>query len=108
MAKGRDASKRLELLREVAARGERLLVLIYQNPDPDALGSALALRKLLRKTAEDCTIACTGEVGRPENAAIIRMLRIPLAPFEEPLLEKHGVFAVVDGQPQFFKEHPME
>lgn len=103
---GRDASKRLELLREVASRGERMLVLIYRNPDPDAIGSALALRKLLGKTTENCTIACTGEVGRPENAAIIRLLRTPVAPFEKEMLARHDLFAAVDAQPVFFKDHP--
>jgi nanoRNase/pAp phosphatase (c-di-AMP/oligoRNAs hydrolase) len=105
MAKGRDVSTRLEQLREVAARGERLLIVIYGNPDPDALGSAVALRKLLRRTRESCTIAYTGEIGRPENAAIIRMLRLPVEKFAPPLLEKHSLFAVVDAQPHFFKEH---
>jgi nanoRNase/pAp phosphatase (c-di-AMP/oligoRNAs hydrolase) len=105
MAKGRDASKRLELLREVAAKGERLLILLYQNPDPDALGSALALRRLICGRRENCTITYTGEIGRPENAAMIRLLRIPVVPFQKKMLESHDLYAVVDAQPTFFKEH---
>jgi nanoRNase/pAp phosphatase (c-di-AMP/oligoRNAs hydrolase) len=103
---GRDISKRLELLREVTAKGSRLLVLIYQNPDPDSLGSAVALCRLLRMAVEKCTIAYTGEVGRLENAAIIKILRIPAVPFEKSMLKKHDLFAVVDAQPNFFKDDP--
>jgi nanoRNase/pAp phosphatase (c-di-AMP/oligoRNAs hydrolase) len=105
VAKGRDASRRLELLRAVAAKGERLLVALYQNPDPDALGSALALRRLVCRKRESCTIAYTGEIGRPENAAMIRFLRIPVVPFEEHMLQSHDLHAIVDAQPSFFKEH---
>ncbi len=103
---GRDPSRRLELLREVVAKGEKLLILIYRNPDPDALGSALALRKLLRKTGENCTLAYTGEVGRPENAAMIKLLRIPVVAFEKSMLRKHSLLAVVDAQPGFFMDNP--
>ncbi len=106
MAKGRDASKRLELLREEISKGRRLLVLIYQNPDPDALGSAVALCRLAGRAVEKCTIAYTGEIGRLENAAIIKVLRIPAEPFEKSMLESHDIFAVVDAQPNFFKDDP--
>jgi len=103
---GRGPSKRIELLREVVSRGEKLLIVIYQNPDPDALGAAMALRKLLHKTTENCTIAYTGEVGRPENEAMIKILRIPVTKFEKTMLERHDLLAVVDGQPHFFKDNP--
>ena len=103
---GRDPSKRLELLREVAAKGSRLLVLIYQNPDPDALGAAIALCRLVGRSAGKCTIAYTGEIGRLENAAIIKILRIPAVPFEKSMLRSHDIFAVVDAQPTFFKDDP--
>jgi nanoRNase/pAp phosphatase (c-di-AMP/oligoRNAs hydrolase) len=95
----------LELLREVAAKGERLLILLYQNPDPDALGSALVLRRLICGRSKNCTIAYTGEIGRPENAAMIRLLRIPVVPFEKKMLNSQDLYAVVDAQPSFFKEH---
>jgi nanoRNase/pAp phosphatase (c-di-AMP/oligoRNAs hydrolase) len=55
---------------------------------------------------EKCTIAYTGEIGRLENAAIIKVLRIPAVPFEKSMLKNHDIFAVVDAQPTFFKDDP--
>ena len=99
---GRDPSKRLELLREVASKGERLLIIIYKNPDPDALGSAVALRHLLGKNRDNCTICYSGEVGRLENAAMIELLKIPAVPFNAKMPRDHDIFATLDAQPPFF------
>ncbi len=99
----RDPSKRLELLREVASKGDRLLIVICRNPDPDAMGAAMALKHLLRKTPPECTIAYTGEVGRTENAAMIKLLRIHIVPFEKSMLARHDILALVDAQPTFFR-----
>lgn len=104
--KTKNHLKKLDSLREIALKGEKLLIVIYQNPDPDALGSALALRKLLKKTGENCTIAYTGKISRPENEFIIKLLRIPVEEFRESMLSSYDLLAVVDAQPSFFKESP--
>lgn len=93
-------------MRQAAAGSSRPLILLYENPDPDSLGAALALCRLLKVPRKSCTIAYTGEVGRPENKALIRTLRIPAVPFKEDMLDYHDFFAMVDAQPYFFRQNP--
>ena len=95
---------RLELLREVCADARNVQVIIYANPDPDALASALALKKILETKKRIVKIGYTGAIGRPENACMIRKLRIPAFPVSEEETAQSDVIAIVDSQPQFFTD----
>lgn len=76
-----------------------LVILPHDNPDPDALASAAALRFLAKELVErDATIALGGYVGRAENRAMVRYLSIPLVPVQELRLDD-AVIALVDTQP---------
>lgn len=77
-----------------------LVILPHDNPDPDALASAAALRFLARELVErDATIALGGYVGRAENRAMVRYLNIPLVPVQDLALDGSAVIALVDTQP---------
>ena len=78
--------------------------MIYSNPDPDALGAAWALRKLMQTAGTSATIVYTGQVGRPENEAMIELLRIPAFALDQERLGQADLIALVDSQPGFFKE----
>src|SRR5690348_16418220 len=54
----------------------RALICTHDNPDPDSLAAALGLRKLLETQKIDVTIALGGIIGRPENRAMVRELKI--------------------------------
>ena len=87
------------------AKGARVIrILIYGNPDPDALASGWALKTILESANRSVEIKYTGAVGRPENAAMIRQLRIPAEPVVKEDLAAADLIAIVDAQPQFFKE----
>jgi nanoRNase/pAp phosphatase (c-di-AMP/oligoRNAs hydrolase) len=104
MEAGEHMRSRLEQLRRICGPAKDVSVIIYANPDPDALASALALKKILE--TKDCvvTIGYTGAIGRPENASMIRRLKIPASPISEEEADGAGVIALVDSQPQFFKD----
>lgn len=78
-----------------------LVILPHDNPDPDALASAAALRFIARELAgKDAAIALGGYVGRAENRAMVRYLNIPLVPVADlPLAAPETVVALVDTQP---------
>jgi len=82
-------------------REDRWLILV--NADPDALGSAMALRRIMSRRVEAADIAKVNEVTRPDNLAMIRFLRIPLMRFTPKLAKKYTRFALVDSQPH---HHP--
>jgi len=97
-------SHRLERLREVCEGARDVRVILYANPDPDALASALVLKKILETTKRAVHIGYTGAIGRPENASMIRRLKIPAFPVSEEEAARADVIAIVDSQPQFFKD----
>ncbi|MEJ2685048.1 MAG: DHH family phosphoesterase [Candidatus Sulfobium sp.] len=100
----RDALQRLEKLRGVCEGAESVCVVIYANPDPDALASAVALKKILETADRRVTIGYTGAIGRPENASMIRQLKIPAFPISEEEAARADIIALVDSQPQFFED----
>ena len=78
----------------------RLTIVTHDHPDPDALASAAGLRHLLHVTSRvACSIAFGGMVGRPENRALVRMMKLP--PFNPKALQPRPgrMFALVDTQP---------
>ncbi|OLN24947.1 Kef-type K+ transport system [Desulfovibrio sp. DV] len=88
-------------LTQAIGRGDRWLILI--NADPDALASAMALRRIMAHRAAEVGIAHVNEVKRPDNLAMMRFLRIPSAPFTPGMCTAYTKFAMVDSQPH---HHP--
>jgi nanoRNase/pAp phosphatase (c-di-AMP/oligoRNAs hydrolase) len=98
---------KLKKLQNTVSGAKRPYILLYGNPDPDALASAWAMRELLDRASVSASIRYTGEVGRLENAAMIESLRIPASPLEENALDDADLIILVDCQPEFFREIPI-
>jgi nanoRNase/pAp phosphatase (c-di-AMP/oligoRNAs hydrolase) len=93
--------QKVDALRNIA-KGKPLLTLIWGNPDPDAIASSFALHELAREAASESVIAYLGEFTRPENAAMVNVIKIPMRKFSFALLKPDTVLATVDAQPSFF------
>lgn len=78
-------------------RDDRWCIVI--TADPDAIASALALKRLFCHRAQEVVIAHTNTISRPDNLAMIRYLRIPLQPWKSEFLNAFNKFAIVDSQP---------
>jgi nanoRNase/pAp phosphatase (c-di-AMP/oligoRNAs hydrolase) len=87
------------LLHALDAPG-RLVIMPHDNPDPDALASAAAIKylacSLLKK---DAHILLGGIVGRAENRAMLTYLNIDLVPVGDVKFGPDTVVALVDTQP---------
>ena len=96
--------KKIERIRSLF--GERKVhILLQHDPDPDAIGSALALRELLGRNRPTTPIVTFGEVTRPENLAMIRLLEIQIERISYEDLHKDGAqLALVDVQPPYFDQ----
>jgi len=91
---------KLQKLTELFAGKAYLLIIIQDNPDPDGLASAVALRKLANGLANlQCSIACGGTVGRGENRALVKYLGLNLRAIGEIDFSKFDLVATVDTQP---------
>ena len=77
-----------------------ILILPHNDPDPDAIASAVALRHLLMEALNvESTIAYQGIVGRAENRALLRYLGQPLRPLTDTDLAGEVPIALADTQP---------
>ena len=93
-------SESLEALLEAVNTEDQLLILTHNNPDPDAIASAIALRYLLAECVGiEAQIVYQGIIGRAENQALIRYLHHPLHLINPSLLAAKPLFALVDTQP---------
>jgi nanoRNase/pAp phosphatase (c-di-AMP/oligoRNAs hydrolase) len=93
---------KVETIRNLS-RGHPFLTVIWGNPDPDAIASSYALMELVKEFATEVAIAYMGEFTRPENAAMVSILKIPMRKFTWDLLQPQTMVATVDAQPSFFK-----
>ena len=89
-----------EALCEAINPTDKVLILTHNNPDPDAIASAVALRHLLAEgVGLEALIAYNGIIGRAESKALIRYLKNPLQRLSQMVLPPDQCFALVDTQP---------
>jgi len=84
------------------ADADRVLVLLHNEPDPDALASGLALRNVLRRTRQTCIIAALEGVTRPENVRMVNLLDLHVEPITPAQAGEYERIAMVDVQPHYF------
>jgi nanoRNase/pAp phosphatase (c-di-AMP/oligoRNAs hydrolase) len=95
---------RVDRLRAHFAKADRVLILIQDDPDPDAIASALALRVLLGRNRTAAPIGTFGTITRPENRAMTRILEIDVESIKARAVDDYDMVAMVDAQPSFFEE----
>ncbi len=97
--------KKVERIRSLFGEGEKIHILLQHDPDPDAIGSALALRELLGRNRTTTPIVTFGTVTRPENLAMIELLEIQIDHITPDDLHKDGArLALVDVQPPYYEQ----
>lgn len=97
--------KKIERIRSLFDEGQKVHILLQHDPDPDAIGSALALRELLGRNRTTTPIVTFGQVARPENLAMIQLLEIQIERITPDDLHQDGArLALVDVQPPYFEQ----
>jgi nanoRNase/pAp phosphatase (c-di-AMP/oligoRNAs hydrolase) len=90
----------LERLYETARDAGSILILTHNDPDPDAIASAVTLRYLLaQQVGIESTIAYQGMIGRAENRALVRYLDHPLELLIDADVKQSSRLALIDTQP---------
>jgi nanoRNase/pAp phosphatase (c-di-AMP/oligoRNAs hydrolase) len=95
---------RLGRIRAHFEGAERVLIMMQDDPDPDAIASGLALRALLGRNKTAAPIATFGTITRAENRAMTRILEIDVEQIKPSAVEEYDRVAIVDAQPSFFEE----
>ncbi len=91
--------KHVQRIRELFTDKDRILLLIQSDPDPDAIASALAFRHLIGRNRSTAHIASFGEVTRPENLAMLRLLDIAVEKITPDVIRKYDSLCLLDVQP---------
>ena len=99
---------RVERIRAHFEGASRILVLMQDDPDPDAIASALALRTLLGRNRTGAPICTFGTITRPENIAMCKILDIDVEPITTREMHGFDRVAMVDVQPSFLEERFVE
>jgi nanoRNase/pAp phosphatase (c-di-AMP/oligoRNAs hydrolase) len=81
---------------------ERVLILLHNDPDPDALASGLALRNVLHRTKTTAIIGAVEGVTRPENLRMVNLLDIHVEAVTPDSVREYSRVAMVDVQPHYF------
>ena len=100
-----SAEKRVQQIVELLDKKDNVLVLMHNDPDPDAIASARAVEELLRLHAPttEVTLGHGGIIGRAENSTMASLVmphgvRIPQRTAGERIIKYDGVM-LVDTQP---------
>ena len=94
--------QKLKELRALVDEGDRVAVVLQDDPDPDAMASAMALRTLLGRNKLTTPLFSFKPVTRPENRTMVHLLEIDIEPAETAELDEYDKIAMVDVQPPFF------
>src|ERR1700704_1037095 len=81
---------------------DRVLIMLHNDPDPDAMASGLALRNVLRRNKNTAIIGAIQGVTRPENLRMVNLLDIHVEAITPESLKEYDRVAMVDVQPHYF------
>jgi nanoRNase/pAp phosphatase (c-di-AMP/oligoRNAs hydrolase) len=100
---GRSLTRaRVQQYQRYFADADRVLILLHNEPDPDALAAGLALRNVLRRTRTTAIIGAMQGITRPENLRMADLLDIQLETITADDLAGFDRIATVDVQPHYF------
>jgi nanoRNase/pAp phosphatase (c-di-AMP/oligoRNAs hydrolase) len=94
---------RVQQYQRYLSDADRILILLHNEPDPDAMASGLALRTLLRRTKATAVIGALEGVTRPENVRMANLLDISVETISRDAIEDFDRIAMVDVQPHYFE-----
>ncbi len=83
---------------------DRILILLHNEPDPDAIASGLAVRTILRRNRQTAIIGCLQGVTRPENLRMLKLLDLQIEVLKPEEIREFEKVALVDVQPHYFPD----
>jgi nanoRNase/pAp phosphatase (c-di-AMP/oligoRNAs hydrolase) len=98
----KDNKQRLKNLMAAFAPEDKVLIAI--TADPDAVASALAMKRLLWRKVAQISIAHHNVIHRPDNLAMIRLLKIPLLSFKQIKPNYYNKVVMLDSQPHHSRD----
>jgi nanoRNase/pAp phosphatase (c-di-AMP/oligoRNAs hydrolase) len=92
-----SAKKKLKNFYSQFKRDDKVLIAI--NADPDAIASAIAIKRLLWRKVLNVTICKINVIKRPDNIVMVRLLDVKLKHYDKVSPSNFTRFVLVDSQP---------
>jgi len=101
LGKKKNATLLSKKLSEIKQKSDSLLIVMHDNPDPDAMASAAALQVIAQNTGLRTTIVYGGEITHHENRAFVNLLGLDIRKVSPGSYEvkRHPTIALIDCQP---------
>jgi nanoRNase/pAp phosphatase (c-di-AMP/oligoRNAs hydrolase) len=93
---------RVQQYQRYLSDADKILILLHNDPDPDAMASGLALRNVLRRTKTTAIIGALQGVTRPENLRMLNLLDIHVESMTPETVRGFDRVCMVDVQPHYF------
>jgi nanoRNase/pAp phosphatase (c-di-AMP/oligoRNAs hydrolase) len=92
--------KRIIKFKNIIKENSTILIVMQDNPDPDSIASAVAVRRLANGLKQaQCSIGCGGTIGRSENRGLVKYMGLNIRPMGEFDISRFDTIAMVDTQP---------
>jgi len=95
--KSTSSTEKCKRLHELVNPDDSMAILI--NADPDAIASALALKRIFWRKAKKIDVYHINKIERADNLALIQSLNVDLHPIRKLKQSDYTKFAIVDSQP---------
>ncbi len=97
LERAESVRKARRLLKTVQAVGKKKLAIIaHDNPDPDAIASAMALQHIAKSVGVNAEILYHGDIGHQENRAFVNLLGVDANRINTFDANEYGKIALVD------------
>jgi nanoRNase/pAp phosphatase (c-di-AMP/oligoRNAs hydrolase) len=93
---------RVQQYQRYLSDADRILIMLHNDPDPDAIASGLALRNVLRRTKTTTILGTLQPVTRPENLRMVNMLDVHVDLMTPQTIREFDRICMVDVQPHYF------
>ncbi len=97
----KSASGKLRLFYDQFSGDDRVLIVI--NADPDAIASAMAVKRLLWHKVASVTVSNINVIKRQDNLAMIELLNVSMTHVDQIVQKQFSRFVIVDSQPDHNK-----
>ena len=94
---------RVQQYQRYLADADRILILLHNEPDPDAMASGLALQDHPPSHKATAVIAALEGVTRPENVRMANLLDIHVETITPNAIDEFDRVCMVDVQPHYFQ-----
>jgi nanoRNase/pAp phosphatase (c-di-AMP/oligoRNAs hydrolase) len=79
-----ESRKNIKRLGSIIKEADKTIAIVMQdNPDPDALASAMSLKRIIEKMGKSADIIYGGKIGYEENKALVNLLDIEAVPISK-------------------------